>query len=81
MNSFSVSTGIMSSGAYLCDILEISKTDFLGISEHWLYRTDEYYLGIINWHKKNDSRVVLLNVDDDRIIGIRFLVNTNTYLY
>ena len=37
-------TGIMSSSTYLCDTLVQRNIDICGISEHWLYEKDLYFL-------------------------------------
>ena len=41
-------TGIMSSCSYLCDILNKWSIDICGVSEHWLYEKDLYFLDCID---------------------------------
>ena len=103
-------TGVMSSGAYLSQALNTYCIDIAGISEHWLYKNDEYVLSHINsgysyysvsdsdltlprtrrvgkggvaflWRKQLDQHITCLDVDDDRIIGIEYKVNTELSMY
>jgi hypothetical protein len=41
-------TGIISSGSYLNELLLLHDIDVIGISEHWLYRSDLHFLNSIN---------------------------------
>ncbi len=36
-------SGIMSSSAYLCEVLESKSVDICGLSEHWLYEHDLHF--------------------------------------
>lgn len=103
-------TGIMSSSTYLCNILNEKAIDICGISEHWLYEKDLYFLNEIDnnyhsyavsdaalslpgrrrvgkggvailWHKRHDHNISPLNLEDDRIIGVKYICNSECAFY
>jgi len=41
-------TGVMSSSSYLCDVITEGKIDICGISEHWLYPHNMFFLDCIS---------------------------------
>ena len=49
-------SGLMSSSAYLCDVLKKRNIDFCGISEHWLRKSDLHFFNHLD--SNYDSHVV-----------------------
>lgn len=58
-------TGIMSSCKYLCNVLHDHKIDICGISEHWLFEKDIFFLDKIDpayvSHSVSDNDLKLPN--------------------
>ena len=100
----------MSSSSYLVELLNNNAIDICGISEHWLYEKNLYFLESLDnnyksyavsdfdlkrpssrkvgkggvailWHDKINKCVTPIELDDDRIVGIQVMLDTDNFMY